>query len=111
MGIIEEVTLPGVELDFKVSDELMNILAAANSHKYSRLLEKVPETDGLYLQVHLYSMMSLRFTGGIYKQCDCVTHAELLQEKTVNCKRHLRQLLQTETSLQDDTGIGFAIAL
>lgn len=49
---------------------------------------------------------------GISEQCECVAHAQLIQEeKPVTYKRHIRQLLRTQTPLQNDTGIMFAIAL
>ena len=44
MGIVEESTSTEVEVDCPLTQEAMNIIAAANSHQYSSSLESVPNT-------------------------------------------------------------------
>lgn len=110
MGVVDEVTFSEVEVDSPLTQEAANILAVANSHRYSRLLESIPNTDGLYLEEKLEGMMTM-WKQNVYQQCNCVAHKELLLEgKPPIYKRHIRQLLRTSTPLQNDTGILFAVS-
>ena len=110
MGIVEEDTLSEVEVDSPLTQEAINILAAANSHRYSHVLESVPNMDGLYLDEHLDEMIRM-WKEGVHLQCSCVAHRELLLEGKPEYKHHLRQLLKTSTPLQNDMGILFAVFL
>ena len=63
MGIIEQTELSGANVHFQVREEISEILAAANSRHYSRLLEKVPKTNGLHLQQCLDEMLRMKERG------------------------------------------------
>lgn len=68
-------------------------------------------TDGLYIMEHHDEMVRMRYDG-VYKLCWCAAHNELSrEEKPIEYKRRLRQLLRTPTPLQNDTGVIFALAL
>ena len=74
--------------------------------------KKIPVTDGLYnIMEHHDEMMRMR-DDGVYKQCWCAAHNELpREEKPIDYKHWLRQLLRTPTPLQNDTGVIFALAM
>ena len=109
MGIVEESTSTEVEVDCPLTQEAMNIIAAANSHQYSSSLESVPNTDGLYLQKHHNKMMRMR-DEGVYQQCRCVALRELLHEEKPDNKCWLPQLLRTPALQQNDMGILFVVS-
>ena len=108
MGIIEKMELP--EMECPLSEDLLKIIAVANSHQYISVLENYPESDGLCIHEHLEEMMR-RWKDGVYSQCTCIAHAELALEKPDAYKRHLRQLIRTQTPLHNDTGILFSVTL
>ena len=108
MGIIEKMELP--EMECPLSEDLLTIIAVANSHQYISVLENYPESDGLCIHEHLEEMMR-RWKDGVYSQCTCIAHAELALEKPDAYKRHLCQLIRTQTPLHNDTGILFSVTL
>jgi hypothetical protein len=110
MGFTDEL-VPVENIPCPVSDETLDILACAASHKYFKSLWKDGVSDGF---VHRDKEDDLvqKVVCGSYEQCNCSAHRKLLDPSLNEYDREeLIEIIRSPSKLCPTTGNAFAVCL
>ena len=116
--ITEDIDIEKIETLEIMSDELANLLACANKHRFSKILYKRNIRDGYYIAEEIDEAL-VKF--GEYKDkdnsdddiptCRCVAHQNIKTFFKDRYEQDFCELIRTPPSMNNDNGKKFAVAL